>query len=70
MTSESVHYRFEQVAEGAWAAVAIDSGAGVGNMGIADLGGRALVVDCGYTPLQRATCARPRRRSSGRSSAW
>jgi cyclase len=50
VTSESVHYRFEQVAEGAWAAAAIDSGAGVGNMGIADLGGRALVVDCGFTP--------------------
>jgi glyoxylase-like metal-dependent hydrolase (beta-lactamase superfamily II) len=47
---ESDHYRFEQVAEGAWAAIAIDSGAGVGNAGIADLGGRSLVVDCGYTP--------------------
>jgi cyclase len=47
---DSVHYRFEQVAPGAWGAVAIDSGAGVGNAGIADLGGRALVVDCGYTP--------------------
>jgi glyoxylase-like metal-dependent hydrolase (beta-lactamase superfamily II) len=48
MTSD--HYRFEQVAPHAWAAVAVDSGAGVGNAGIADLGGRALVVDCGYTP--------------------
>jgi glyoxylase-like metal-dependent hydrolase (beta-lactamase superfamily II) len=48
MSSE--HYRFEQVASHAWAAVAIDSGAGVGNAGIAGLGGRSLVVDCGYTP--------------------
>jgi glyoxylase-like metal-dependent hydrolase (beta-lactamase superfamily II) len=48
MTSD--HYRFEQVAPHAWAAVAVDSGAGVGNAGIADLGGRALTVDCGYTP--------------------
>jgi glyoxylase-like metal-dependent hydrolase (beta-lactamase superfamily II) len=44
------HYRFEQVAPHAWAAVAIDSGGGVGNAGIVDLGGRAVVVDCGYTP--------------------
>ncbi len=48
MTSD--HYRFEQVAPHAWAAVAVDSGAGVGNAGIADLGGRALVVDCSFTP--------------------
>jgi cyclase len=46
----SDHYRFEQVAPHAWAAVAIDAGAAVGNAGIADLGGRALVVDCGFTP--------------------
>ena len=46
----SVHYRFEQVAPHAWAAVAVDSGAGVGNAGIADLGGSSLVVDSGYTP--------------------
>jgi glyoxylase-like metal-dependent hydrolase (beta-lactamase superfamily II) len=48
MTSD--HYRFEQVGPHAWAAVAVDSGASVGNAGIADLGGRALVVDCGFTP--------------------
>jgi glyoxylase-like metal-dependent hydrolase (beta-lactamase superfamily II) len=48
MTSD--HYRFEQVAPHAWAAVAVDSGAGVGNAGFVDLGGRSLVVDTGYTP--------------------
>jgi glyoxylase-like metal-dependent hydrolase (beta-lactamase superfamily II) len=48
MTSD--HYRFEQVAPHAWAAVALDAGAGVGNAGIADVGGRAVVVDCGFTP--------------------
>ena len=46
----SDHYRFEQVAPHAWAAVALGSGAGVGNAGIAEFGGRSLVVDCGYTP--------------------
>jgi cyclase len=50
MTTRSDHYRFEQVAPHAWAAVAIDSGAAVGNAGVADLGGRSLVVDCGFTP--------------------
>jgi glyoxylase-like metal-dependent hydrolase (beta-lactamase superfamily II) len=45
-----VNYRFEQVSAHAWAAVAIDSGAAVGNAGFVDLGGRSLVVDCGYTP--------------------
>jgi glyoxylase-like metal-dependent hydrolase (beta-lactamase superfamily II) len=46
----SEHYRFEQVGPHAWAAVAVDSGAGVGNAGIAGLAGSSLVVDCGYTP--------------------
>ncbi len=48
MTSD--HYRFEQVAPHAWAAVASDAGAAVGNAGFARLGDRALVVDCGFTP--------------------
>jgi cyclase len=46
----SDHYEFEQVANGAWAAIAVQAGGGVGNAGIADLGGRSLVVDCGFTP--------------------
>jgi cyclase len=51
VTQKSLHYRFEQVASVAWAAIAFDSGAGFGNAGIIDLGGRALVVDCGFTPV-------------------
>jgi cyclase len=47
---ESVHYRFEELGPVAWAAIAVDSGGGVGNAGIVDLGGRSLVVDCGYVP--------------------
>jgi cyclase len=50
VSPESAHYRFEQVAEGAWAAIATDAGAAVGNAGFARLDGRSLVVDCGYTP--------------------
>jgi cyclase len=41
-----VNYRFQQLTASAWAAVALDSGAAVGNAGIAG----ALVVDCGYSP--------------------
>jgi cyclase len=48
--AQSAHFRFEQVAAGAWAAIATDAGAAVGNAFVADLGGRSLVVDCGYTP--------------------
>ena len=44
MTSD--HYRFEQVSPNAWAAVAMPSGAAVGNAGFA--GG--LVIDCGFMP--------------------
>jgi cyclase len=50
VTQKSLHYRFEQVASVAWAAIAFDSGGGFGNAGIVDLGGRVLVVDCGFTP--------------------
>jgi len=49
MTSD--HYRFEQVADGAWAAIALEAGAAVGNAGFARLDdGTSLVVDCGFTP--------------------
>ena len=47
---QSDHYSFEQIADGAWAAIALQAGGGVGNAGIVDLGGRSLVVDCGFTP--------------------
>jgi cyclase len=47
----SDHFRFEQVADRAWAAIASDAGVAVGNAGVADLGGLSIVVDCGYTPV-------------------
>jgi len=47
----SDHYRFQQVADGAWAALAVDAGAGVGNAGFARLDdGSSVVIDCGFTP--------------------
>jgi cyclase len=42
----SDNYTFEQVAPGAWAAIATQAGAAVGNAGVA--GG--TVVDCGFSP--------------------
>jgi cyclase len=48
MTSD--HYRFKQIADGVWAALATDSGAGVSNALIAGLGGRSIIVDAGFTP--------------------
>lgn len=50
MAPRSDHYRFEQVGDSAWAAIATDAGAAVGNAGIAGLSAGSLVVDCGYTP--------------------
>ena len=41
------NYAFEEVAPGAWAAIATPAGAGVGNAGF----GRGLVVDCGFSPV-------------------
>lgn len=49
MALQSDHYRFDQVGRSAWAAIATDAGAAVGNAGIAGLGEGSLVVDCGYT---------------------
>jgi cyclase len=43
------HFRLEQVADGAWAAIA-DSDLAVGNAGIVDLGGEMLVFDTSWTP--------------------
>jgi cyclase len=42
-------FHLEQVAEGAWAAVAASQFA-VGNAGIVDLGGETLVFDTFFTP--------------------
>jgi cyclase len=43
------HFRLEEVAEGAWAAIA-DSDLAVGNAGLVDLGGETLVFDTSWTP--------------------
>jgi cyclase len=44
------HFRLEQVAEGAWAAIALPDRGAVGNAGLVDLGGETLVFDTFWTP--------------------
>jgi cyclase len=48
--SEPTHFRLEQVAEGAWAAIALPDRGAAGNAGLADLGGETLVFDTFFTP--------------------
>jgi cyclase len=43
------HYRLEQVADGAWAAI-VASDLARGNAGVVDLGGELLVFDTSWTP--------------------
>jgi cyclase len=60
------HFRLEQVAEGAWAAIAGPDLA-VGNAGLVDLGGETLVFDTSWTPAaarELLAAARDRARSS------
>jgi glyoxylase-like metal-dependent hydrolase (beta-lactamase superfamily II) len=44
------HARLEQVAPGAWAAIALPDRGAVSNSGIVDLGGEALVFDTNFDP--------------------
>src|SRR5260221_13365875 len=46
----SKHFHLEKLAEGVYAALAIDGGGAMGNAGIVDLGDRALVFDTFWTP--------------------
>jgi cyclase len=46
----SPHFRLEQVADGAWAAIALPDRGAVGNAGVVDLGGETLVFDTFFTP--------------------
>jgi glyoxylase-like metal-dependent hydrolase (beta-lactamase superfamily II) len=54
MSGDSAHFRIEEVAPGAWAALAGDTGACVSNAGIIDLGDQTLVFDTFMTPAAGA----------------
>jgi glyoxylase-like metal-dependent hydrolase (beta-lactamase superfamily II) len=50
MSADSVHFRLEEVAVGAWAVLAGTTGACASNAGIIDLGDRTVIFDTFMTP--------------------
>lgn len=68
MTNESAHFRLEEVAPGAWAAVAGVTGACVSNAGIIDLGDRTLIFDTFMTPQAAEDLARAAESLTGRGA--
>jgi glyoxylase-like metal-dependent hydrolase (beta-lactamase superfamily II) len=66
MSTESPHFRLEEVAPGAWAALAGDTGACVSNAGIVDLGDQTLVFDTFITPAAGSDLRRAAERLTGR----
>ena len=56
--SESKHFVLQQLAEGAFAAIAEDGGAAISNSGLIDLGGQVVVFDTFLTPQAAADLRR------------
>ncbi len=48
--SPSPHFQLQQIVDGVYAAIALDSGAAISNAGIVDIGDRTLVYDTFLTP--------------------
>lgn len=66
MSTDSSHFRLEEVAPGAWAALAGDTGACVSNAGIIDLGDQTLVFDTFVTPAAGIDLRHAAERLTGR----
>lgn len=69
MSGDSAHFRIEEVAPGAWAALANDTGACVSNAGIIDLGNQTLVFDTFMTPAAGTDLRSAAERLTGRSAS-
>ncbi|NNC91768.1 MAG: MBL fold metallo-hydrolase [Acidimicrobiia bacterium] len=69
MSGDSAHFRVEEVAPGAWAALAGDTGACVSNAGIVDLGDQTLVFDTFMTPAAGADLRAAAIRLTGRPAS-
>ena len=69
MSGDSSHFRIEEVAPGAWAALAGDTGACVSNAGIIDLGDQTLVFDTFMTPAAGTDLRSAAERLTGRSAS-
>ena len=68
---QSDHFRLHQLAEGVFAAIALNGGAAISDAGIIDLGDRTLIFDTFMTPqaaqrlaARRATAYGPRSRTA------
>jgi glyoxylase-like metal-dependent hydrolase (beta-lactamase superfamily II) len=69
MSGDSAHFRIEEVAPGAWAALAGTTGACVSNAGIIDLGDQTLVFDTFMTPAAGADLRVTAERLTGRPAS-
>jgi len=69
MSTDSSHFRLEEVAPGAWAALAGTTGACVSNAGIVDLGDQTLVFDTFLTPAAGADLGAAAERLTGRPAS-
>ncbi len=67
---DSKHFRLQQLADGVWAAVALDSGGAMANAGIEDLGDRTLVFDTFMTPQAADDLRAAVERLTGRPVGW
>ncbi len=66
----SKHYTLETLAEGVYAAISKDGGAGVSNAGIVNLGDDTLVIDTFLTPTAADDLRRDAERLTGRAPRW
>jgi len=64
------HFQLESLAPGVHAAIATQTGYGLCNAGIVDLGGRTVVFDSMLTPIAGADLARVAERCTGQKPSW
>ena len=67
---KSPHFRIEKVAPGIHVAIATDTGYGLCNSGIVDLGGATVVFDTMLTPMAARHLARAAERLTGAKPTW
>jgi len=70
MAVASPHFRVERIAPGVHAAIASDTGYGLCNSGIVDLGGASVVFDSMLTPMAGRHLARAAERLTGAAPTW
>jgi cyclase len=66
----SEHFELHQLAEGVYAAIAIEGGAAFSNAGIVDLGGRTLIFDTFENPKAAVDLRAAAEQLTGRSASY